>query len=319
MDQPDTGDTGTEFNVDAAVEEIGAGLGLGTDEPDTPDTPEVPAATETPAAPVTPETPAVREAPKSWAKDTHEVWNALPDAAKAQIELREKQILDGLDQYKEHAGFGKQMREAVQPFEQMIRQHGLDEPKAVQYLLSAHQRLTHGTAESRMAAYQQLGKDLGLSTDPNAPPIDPTVKALQDEVAQLRSGFSKEQQAKIEAEKTRIAEEVETFAADAKAHPYFDECADHITRLVSAGYSLQEAYDTAVLANPVTRAKEVIRIQNEHEKKLRENARLNALPAKKAAGTNVRTRDSTKAPTEPLGTWDDTMKEKLAEIHAGTQ
>jgi hypothetical protein len=314
MDQPDTGDTGTEFDVDSAVNEIGAGLGLGI-EPDTPEVPETPdTVVASPEVPETPETPTVRAAPKSWPKDMHEHWAKTDPKVQEYWETREKQMLDGLSQYQEHSGFGKTMKEAIAPFEQMIQQHGLDAPKAVQYLLSAHQRLTHGTPESKLAAYQQLGRDLGLGEQQQ---IDPTVKALQDEVAQLKSGFTTEQQAKVKAESERIAKEVDAFAGD-PAHVYFDECADHITRLITAGYSLQEAYDTAVMANPVTRAKEVARIQNEHEKKLRENARLNALPAKKAAGTNVRTRDTTRAPTEPLGTMEDTMKETLAAINART-
>jgi hypothetical protein len=46
--------------------------------------------------------------------------------------------------------------------------------------------------------------------------------------------------------------------------------------------------------------------------------RLDALKAKTAKGTNVRTRETTRAPTEPLGTMEDTMKETLAAINART-
>jgi hypothetical protein len=315
--EAETGDTGTEFDVESAVEEIGAGLGLGMEE--TPDDPELeavaPEAKET-ETPETPAAPVVREAPKSWAKETHEVWAKLPPEAQTQIELREKQILDGLDQYKTHAGFGKQMREAVAPFEQMIQQHGLDAPKAVQYLLSAHQRLTHGSPESRIAAYQQLGRDLGL--DPNAPTPDPKYQALEQKVTKLESTLTERQQKELDETKAQIAKEVETFASDTKAHPYFEECADDIVRLCNAGYDLQQAYDTAVMANPVTRAKEEARIKTETEARLRENMRLDALKAKTAKGTNVRTRETTRAPTEPLGTMEDTMKETLAAINART-
>lgn len=77
--------------------------------------------------------------------------------------------------------------------------------------------------------------------------------------------------------------------------------ADDIVALIKAGKPLQEAYEKAVWANPVTRQKEIDRINKENVSKLREKAKQEAEAAKKATGSNVRTRDTTKSPTEPKG------------------
>jgi hypothetical protein len=70
-----------------------------------------------------------------------------------------------------------------------------------------------------------------------------------------------------------------------------------------------------VWANPVTRAKELARVQTETETKFKENARLTALPKKQAAGVNVRSRDSQRAPTDTAeGTMEDTLRSTLKSI-----
>ena len=59
--------------------------------------------------------------------------------------------------------------------------------------------------------------------------------------------------------------------------------------------------------------KENARLQKETEAKLREKSRTEAIAARKASSTNVRSRDTNRAPTEPLGTMEDTMRAVLKE------
>ena len=94
--------------------------------------------------------------------------------------------------------------------------------------------------------------------------------------------------------------EVNNFANDGN-HPYFDELADEIAIQIKAGKGLQDAYDTALFANPVTRAKEIARISSENAAKLKEKKRLEAEKAIKATSSNVRTIDTTRTPTEKKG------------------
>jgi hypothetical protein len=83
---------------------------------------------------------------------------------------------------------------------------------------------------------------------------------------------------------------------------------------IRQGASLQEAYDKAVRINDAVFQKEQARILTEHEAKLKETARLAALPKKKAASVNLSSDRDGPEPTEPLGTMEDTIKKTLKQI-----
>lgn len=313
-------ETQTSFDMESASDAIGANLfpeseGTESHEPTTP-VETTPAATQTPAE----TTPVVEVAPppKSWPKEMHEHWGTVPKAVQDYWQTREKQMLDGLEQYKQSAQYGKALSDVLAPYQPLLQSKNLDAPRAVADLMQAYVAMTQGTPEQRAAAYMQIGKNLGI-TLPTAgtetPQVDPRVLTMEQKLQQMEAEHNAQKQAALKAAQEKALSEVEAFAAD-KAHQYFDECADHILRLLQAGYPLQEAYDTAVMANPTTKAKEVARIQTEHEAKLKENARLNALPKKQAKSVNIGGRETHSAPTEPMGTMEDTIKSTLANIRS---
>jgi len=90
--------------------------------------------------------------------------------------------------------------------------------------------------------------------------------------------------------------------------------ADDIVTFINAGLPLQDAYDRAVWANPVTRAKETERIRKEAENGFKDKAKQQGTAAKKASGVNIRSRDTGRAPTEPLGKMEDTLESTLKNI-----
>ena len=294
-----------EMDMDSAVSDIASNLGLKeepTTEPiDEPIEEEV--AADEPSEPEIDE-PEVEKTehprPQSWAKDTTEIWDALPEAAKVQIEKREKQMLDGLEQYKGDSGFGKQMREITEPYKAFITSQGVDAPRAVQFLLNAHYRLSTAQPAQRQQYFDQLAKSYGVEFKKDEQQIDPALKALQEKISSLESSMTAREQAAYEEARSRVALEVQTFASDPK-NQYFDECSEDIAAYIKAGHTLEDAYAKAVWANPITRAKELARTQKESETKLRGKAKSDAEAARKAASTNVRTRDTNKAPTEPSG------------------
>ncbi len=268
-----------------------------------------------------PPSPTVKTAPKTWPKEMHEHWGKVDPKVQEYLEKREKQMLEGLDQYKGAAQYGKVLQEVIAPFQATLQAKGLDAPRAVQSLLQAHQRLTSGTPEQRQAAYRQLGENLGFTTGPTTTeptaPIDPTVKQLQEQFQQIQQVLTAQQQEAFTAARTKASQEVEAFASDPK-NALFDECYEDIVKFIKAGDSLQEAYDRAVWANPVTREKSVqARLQTETEK-AKENARLTALPKLKAKSVNVRGRDTLRTPTEPIGSIEDTARATLREMRSRT-
>jgi hypothetical protein len=320
-DTLETAEAPTGLDIDAASDQIASSIFPESEAPESVDEAPIPdvKTVEPPvqtAEPIAPDVqPEVSTAPKSWPKEMHAHWENVPKEVQTYWQTREKQMLDGLEQYKGAAQYGRTMQEAVHPFEHILKQQGLDAPRAVNALLGAQQRLTTGTLESRQAAYDELGRKLQLRVGQQQPGteqphIDPRLQTLEQRYQQIETTLQQQQQDLYQERLAKITQEVNAFASD-PAHALFDECADDIMQLVQAGLPLQEAYDKAVWANPVTREKQVqLRIQTESEK-ARERARLDALPKDKARGVNVRSRETTRTPTEPLGTMEDTMKQTL--------
>lgn len=322
----------SEFDMTAAVASIADGLGL--TEPDD----EVPAveledhagdsvAEDVIASPsnegVVPaaETPAPRAAPKSWAKEQHERWGKLDKDTQDYIEKREKDFLDGSEQYRGEAGYAKQLKGIIDPYKPMLAAMGVDETQAVQYLLNAQYRLTSGTAEQRASAYKQIGKDLGLAleqVDPNAAAPDAASQALANLQARLDkvdSDRAQELQERFNARLASAQDEVAKFQAD-PANEHFQEVASDMKQIIESDRTipLAKAYERAVWANPVTREKELLKRQTAAETERKEKLRTEGEAAKRATAHNVRGVESRKAPTEKKGSMDDTMRDTLRAI-----
>lgn len=268
--------------------------------------------------------PSVRPAPKSWAKDTHEVWAKLDPKAQEYIEKREKDFLDGLEQYKGGATFAKTIQETIAPFEPIIRAQGVEPVTAIRALLTAQQRLTMGTLQERQAAYRELGQKLGFpevtaqgNGQVTETPLDPRIADLQQRFDQLNQALTAQQQTALQAAREKASQEVATFASD-PAHSLFDECAEDIVKFIKAGDSLPDAYEKAVWANPVTREKQRKQWFDQETEKAKERARLDALPKKQAKSVNVQSRDTARTPTDPLGSMDDTLRATFKAIKERT-
>lgn len=271
-----------------------------------------------------PATPEPRKPPSSWAKEHHERWGKLDADTQAYIDLRERQMADGVKAVSGDVSFGRAMREATEPFKDLIAQQGVDAPRAVQFLLNAHAMLTRAAGpEAKREVLARLAKSYGIDlgagdkTDLYAESADPQYRALQERLNGIEGALTAREQAAKQEAGSRMSKEVDAFAAD-PAHPYFDEVTNDMVPFIKDGMSLKDAYDRAVWANPVTRTKEQAKSAEAVEKKLRENARLDALPKKNASSANVRSRDTQTAPTEPAGTMEDTMRKTLREIKSRT-
>lgn len=307
--------TGT-MDIEAASDRIGSSL-LGDMIPDEPAVSDEPALSDAP--PAQPSTPApaadappmpALDVPKSWKKEMHPHWANMPREAQQYYIEREQQMLN----------YMKPFQDTLKPYEHLFAQR--PPHQMVGDLLKAHQMLTMGSDEQRWEHAKQLLKNLGFDgrlgqpTDPAAQtPVDPVVQQLTQKLSGLEQTVLAQQQHAYNTARAEVGKQVNDFAAD-KAHPYFDEVADEIAIFISQGLSLQDAYDRAVWANPAVRAKEQGRLLTEEQAKWKENARLESLPKKRASGVNVRSADTGRTPTEPLGTLMDTIKSTHREIKA---
>jgi len=298
------------FDMEAAGNELSEGLfGPASEDADLEVSPEVEASevaeTETPEV-------EVRVAPSSWKKEMHESWGALTPEVQEYIDQRESQMAKGLEVDRSDSNLGRIMRDTMTPYADMLQKAGVDEPTMVRNMMNAHYRLSNASPTEKQQLFDQLAQSYGLTQGEQAE-VDPVIKQLQDELNGIKSNLSKKDEATLQEARTRVETEVEAFASDPE-HSYFDELADDMLPYLNAGIPLKDAYEKAVWANPVTRQKEQDRITNEKADSLRQKAVDKANIAKKAKSANVRTRDTIKAPTEPVGTMEDTMHETYREI-----
>lgn len=326
-----------DFDVGAAVDEIGSGLGFDVPEEKTDDDVvlDVAAPAAEPAAaeakpeegmqPTAEAKPAaVDEAPKTWRKEASATWAALPSEAKAEILKREADIFAGIESYKVDATFGKSVKQVVAPFEGILKQNNMDPVQTINGLLNSHYALATGTREQKENLFRLLAKDYQIdiaSLIPSGqqagepPYIDPAVADLRQKLAGVESELTQARQARLNESKANISKQVASFAEDPK-NIYFNELADDMASLVQRGVAgtLQEAYEKAIWLNPVTRAKETSRIATEQASTAAAAAKAKVATAKAATAANVKTSAKSGSATAPLGTLDDTLASALAEI-----
>lgn len=311
---------GTGYDVESASDDLAGSLfpssgtaAAGREAAAEPDEPELPEVAEP-----EPEPALTRAAPKAWAKEMHEHYGKLEPSVQDYIDQREKQMMDGLAQYREHNDFGRQMREAVAPYQDLIQEAGVDAPRAVQALLNAHKLLTKSPPDQRHQYFMQLARDYGIDvTGENpAPQVDPAVLELRQRQDRIEQALTQRQTAELEERRKATMSEVNEFAAD-KAHPYFEDVADDMITLLKTGLDLPTAYEKAVWANPVTRQKEIERINAESESARTKKVQEEAAKAKAATAANIRNRDTRRTPTEPRATMrnlDDALRDSMREI-----
>lgn len=325
------------FDMDSAVDEVGEGLGLddetppGDDDLSDLDAPEpegeAPPTTEKAepesTAPETLDPAAVKPEdapPRTWKPEVAALWSGLDPAVKAEINRREQDIFKGIEQYKTAAQTGQAYQSVIDPYMPILKQFNIDPVTQVKGLMNAHYQLATGSPETKAALFQQLARDYNVDLSSVQEPVyvDPAVKALQTELAGVKSTLSAREAAELRSQQEGLSRQLDAFIADKTAHPYFDEVANDIAGLLTSKVSstLEDAYEKAVWANPVTRAKEQARLTAASEAKRVEEEKARAAKARQATRANVRTTAKNGSATAPLGSMDDTLNETLAAILA---
>jgi hypothetical protein len=326
-----------ELNLDSAIDSIASSMGQGSDTPPEPESPPPASPQEpTPAPPTTPqrkvikpaedsaevpaapegETPASpaptpqSQAPKTWRPEAAAAWEALPDTVRQEILKREEDVFRGIEEYKGKAAQASALTEAVQPFMPILQQHGIPPATMVKNLLNAQYLLTAGSQQQKTAMMQKLAQDYGVEWGSDATMMDPQVSHLEQRLARVESD-------RIQQIQQQTMREVETFASelgeDGKPlRPYFDDVADDIVGLIKSNQAsdLKSAYEKAIWLNPVTREKEMQRLQQASAAA----AKRAAEEARKAEAATVKTSPRPVTADSATGTMDDTMAATLKAI-----
>ena len=253
--------------------------------------------------------------PKTWRPEAAAKFAALPPEVQQEVLKREEDIFKGLESYKADASIGKAFKGVVQPYLQVFQSQGIDPMQQVSGLMRAHVALATGTPEQKQQFFQHLAKEYGVDLDTEPPYVDPQVAGLQKQLSDLQSRLNGREQHEANEARSKLQAEIDSFASD-PAHQYFDEVANDMAGLLRSGAAkdLKDAYDKAIWANPITRAKEQARLTADADAKAKAEAAERAKQARRATGANVRSSAKAASGTAPLGSIDDTLNAALAAI-----
>jgi hypothetical protein len=223
--------------------------------------PENPEAQPTPPpAASMPQAPApIAAAPSSWSNAAKAKWAALDPELRAEIAKREADVHKGFTKMDEERSFAKNMQKAFAPYEAVIRASGVTPEQISAATLNYWYRLRTGDENTRLQTIAQIarenGVDLGRLTNSQPQQIDPTIAALQQELAQLRNHQQQQIQAQQMAEQQQVQSAIEAFGQDPK-HRYFNDVQIEMGALMQAGRAkdMEEAYEMAIWARPDLRA-----------------------------------------------------------------
>lgn len=263
-------------------------------------------------------------APKTWTKEALTEWATIPRRAQEEILKREEDIFRGIEQYKEKAEIGQRYDAVMEPYRPILTAEQIDPVEIVRSFAANHYLLSRGTPEQKI----QLAANLLTGYQIDVPallehmgsavlnPPDPEIVALRKELSDIKTAQSQFQQQQSAASYQQVQAEVEAFASD-PAHPYFDELIDDIDKFFKAGASsLQDAYDKAVYANPVTRQKEIDRLTAEAIAVRETDEKTRKDKIAKSTAADLSASPSSRSGTMPRGSMDDTLLETLAAIES---
>lgn len=248
--------------------------------------------------------------PPSWKKDMQDRWGKIDADTQKYVIQREKEMHEGLEKDRGDADLGRLMRDTMTPYEALFDERDIDAPQAVKYLLQNHYALSKGTNEQKIELLNQLARSYGINTKGSEKP-DSQVTSLTQRLESVENNINASHQRTLQATTTRIETEVNAFADE---HPLFDDLKDDIAKFISAGDDLDEAYERALWANPVTRVKEMDRLKQEEAKVSQKQEKLETEEAKKAQSVNVKGLDTKKSPTAKKGKMFDDMPDMYREI-----
>jgi len=314
-------DSGSEIDMDAAMDSISSDLFGKEPEEEVAEevseevTEAVEEKTEEVKAEETEEKEESRAAPQSWRKEMHEFWKGVDPAVQDYIEQREQQMHEGLEKDRGDANLGRTMRDAMEPYSQLLESQGIEGGALARNLFNAHARLSTADDAGKLDMIKQIANSYGLELDGSKQEIDPVMRAMQDKVNNIEQRYTAAEQAARQAEEARIASDVEAFILDPK-HEFFDEVSPEMISFIDGGKSLEDAYNLALKANPVTYQQTLDQQIKEAVEKAKAEWGAEAEKTRKAKSANVRGRDTVRASTEPKGTIEDTLLETYNEIQS---
>ena len=225
-----------------------------------------------------------REYPKSWKHDPEltELYNSADQKLVDQINLREQQILEGIDKYKHKAEQADAYESAVAPYMATIQTLGVEPQVAVKHLLAADHALRYGSPNQKVAYIQKLAYDYGVDLAnadlASRPESNPELDHLRNELSQVQSQL----QTQAQAQQQVIQTEMQQFAAE---NEHFEEVRNDMAILLEQGRAttLQDAYDKACWLNDNVRSQLLASQETKAKDEVKQKTKQVVQKAKKAS------------------------------------
>ena len=243
-------------------EELAAALELNRDTPPEPVANEAPIVDEgTEAVTETPTLEAL-ESPSNFSAEQRETFGKLPREAQEIVLARHRDMLeDYTRKTTELANQRKPVDEInaiLEPYKQEMELQGVKPAEVVQRLLAAQRFLQADPSKALPWLAQQFNVDLKSLVPQDEAYVDPTVKALRDELNQLKASL---QQREATTQQGQVAEAQKIIKEFAEAktdkgepkHPHYERLKSVMAPYVAQGKTLDEAYEISSYTLPEVR------------------------------------------------------------------
>lgn len=255
--------------------------------------------------------------PRSWSKENAKVWAALPKDAKALLHKREQDMTVAISR----AGHAvKTLRDnapllqGIDPYREYLAQReqatGVPSGRMVNDILRfAYSFDTAQTNDQKLGILQEIVGSFGIDLTPwigadaaealsgTAPVNDPRIDALTKQVEELTSEREQERERALADVDRKLASTLQTFQADTKNYPFFDQVRQTMGRLVGSldpndgrpvEVIVKEVYEQACFMTPKIRERLIRERREEIAGEHRQQAETRADKARRASAANVR-------------------------------
>lgn len=260
-----------------------------------------------------PEQKPARNPYASWKKEAQAELSKLPENVQQMIQERESQFHKGIQGYKDDAIYGRQLKQAIEPYSGYLQELGADASQAIPALLSAEMTLRKGTMEQKHQMFLQLAHDYGVDLSSIAQtPFNPVEYQLRQQLTALQQQVSGLGQSRQMAEEANLSQTIEQFA---EGKEFFEDVRETMADLLDRGLAtdLDDAYTKALRLNDDVFGKWQAQQQANAERQKLEQANQ-AAKAAKAAAVSVKgaPTGATRGP-EPKST-EDAVRQAFAAL-----
>jgi hypothetical protein len=258
--------------------------------------------------------------PAHWNSKQTEAWNNIPEEQQSSAMALVKTIDVALSNKATELDLVKRRVATIdsvsQPYQAMLSAENATPESALKSYLESSYVLRSGTPKQKAGLLRQMADTYGI--DLYAVEDESSLETEQPQFSEEQLNSIIEQKLQSHTSRASIENEVSTFVevtdADGnKLHPHFEKLSPTIAAFVNTGQSLNDAYHSAVRADPDL-YQEAVKAEVKAATTARTDVDTKKVSkAKKAAGVRV---NGTKAPKAGPSVKDETMVQTMARVEA---